>query len=286
MIPLPANPSVRTVVMAFGDEPWRHLQAHWCLLGLLHHLPRPAELVVATDRPERYRWFGELVRVEPVQGARLAEWTAGGRYFLRALIECVRLAAALAPRVDVAMYCDADTVARSHLGHLVRTAAAGRIALDRREYVLARHRRRGSRRLWSQVGGRAWAGVEVGIGTAMWNTGVTVLPTARAALADRALAACDAMLAGGVEHYLTEQIAMSAVLGEGALEINPASRPPLIAHYWGNKEAWNDAIARRLAGFHIAGVAPLEAAALAVRDPVWLPLAARRGWWRRLLGAA
>lgn len=277
---------VRFAVMALGDEEFRFWQAHHCLLSLLAHAPGPGEVVVVTDHPERFRWFEGRVRIHALSAADLAQWVGPNRYFLRALIQTLRLAAAMQPAADVAVYVDADTQAQAPLGPLVEAARGGRIAMDRREYLLAVDRRRGSRRLWRQVGGRTWAGVAVHERTEMWNTGITAVGAADYPLVDRALAACDAMLAGGIDHYLTEQIAMSAVLsGEGrAVEVNPPGRAPLVAHYWGNKEPWNDAICRRLATIHLAGIPLDEVLAQLRQDPIRLPLRARRRWWHRLLG--
>jgi hypothetical protein len=275
----------RFAIMAFGEEEFRYWQAHHCLLSLLAHAPGPGELVVATDHPERFRWFEGRVRIHALSPADLGQWMGPQRYFLRALIQTLRLAAALQPAADVAVYLDADTQALAPLAPLLEAARGGRMAMDRREYQLAVDRRRGSRRLWRQVGGRNWAGVAVDERTEMWNTGITAVGAADYPLVDRALAVCDAMLAAGVDHYLTEQIAMSAALGADrrVVEVNAAGRPPLVAHYWGNKEAWNDAICRRLATIHLAGV-PLDAAVEHLRQaPIRLPLKARRRWWHRLL---
>lgn len=275
----------RYAVMAFGDQDHRYWEAHHCLLGLLAWAPAPREIVIATDHPERFRWFGDRVRVHAMSAGDLAQWIGPRGYFLRTLIQTLRLAAALQPAADVAVYCDADTVARADLAPIVDAVRGGRIAMDRREYVLALRRRARSRRLWRQVGERTWDGARIDARTEMWNTGVTAVGAADYPRIDRALAVCDAMLGAGVEHFLTEQIAMSAVLTDGgrAVEVNPPGRPPLIAHYWGNKEAWNDAIARRLATIHLLGTGVDEAVARVAAEPIRLPLVQAERWWHRVL---
>ncbi len=279
----------RYVLMTFGAEDFRYWQAHYAVLGLLAWAPRPCEIVMATDHPERFRWFGDALRIHALTPEQVrGDWIGPSGYFLRTLIKTCELGFRLAPAADVVVYTDTDTVARADLAPLVDAAAARRIELDRREYRLATRGRSGSKALWEQVRERDWAGVRVSETTDMWNTGVTALGRADAPLIDRALAATDAMLAAGIRHYLTEQIAMSAVLtADGrADEVNPPSRAPLILHYWGNKDGWNAAIAGHLATIHHRGLSVAEAAAFVRDHPITLPPVVKIRWWHRLLHVA
>ena len=272
----------RYVLMTFGPDDFRYWQAHWCLLGLLAYAPKPCEIVMATDHPERFSWFGDTIRIERVTAK---DWIGSSGYFLRTLIKTVELGFTLEPAADVVVYTDTDTVARGDLKPLVDGAAGGAIMLDRREYRLATRKRKGSQALWQQVQGRSWAGLQVSELTDMWNTGVTALRRADAPLIAKALAATDEMLAAGGRHYLTEQIAMSAALtGDGrAREVNPPGQPPLILHYWGNKDGWNGAIAGHLATIHHRGLSVAEAAAFLRDHPITLPAIVKYRWWHRLL---
>lgn len=272
----------RYVLMTFGPDDFRYWQAHWCLLGLLAYAPKPCEIVMATDHPERFRWFGDAIRLHVVEAK---DWIGPSGYFLRTLIKTVELGFVLDPAAEVVVYTDTDTVARRDLGPLVDAVSGGGILLDRREYNLASRRRKGSQALWQQVRGREWAGVRVEESTDMWNTGVTALRRADRPLIERALAATDAMLAGGGRHYLTEQIAMSAVLtADGrAREVNPLGAEPQILHYWGNKDGWNAAIAGHLATIHHRGLAVADAADFLRAHPVDLPPVVKSRWWHRLL---
>lgn len=272
----------RYVLMTFGPDDFRYWQAHWCLLGLLAYAPKPCEIVMATDHPERFRWFGDAIRLHVVEAK---DWIGPSGYFLRTLIKTVELGFVLDPAADVVVYTDTDTVARCDLGPLVEAVRGGGVLLDRREYNLASRRRKGSQALWEQARGREWAGVRVTEATDMWNTGVTALRRADGPLIGRALAATDAMLAAGGRHYLTEQIAMSAVLtGDGrAREVNPPGTEPQILHYWGNKDGWNAAIAGHLATIHHRGLTAADAAAFLRAHPINLPPVVKSRWWHRLL---
>ncbi len=279
----------RYVLMTFGPDDFRYWQAHWCLLGLLAHAPQPREIVMATDHPERFSWFGDAIRIHPVTAA---EWIGHSGYFLRTLVKTVELGLFLEPAAEVVVYTDTDTVACGDLSPLVEAVRAGSILLDRCEYVLATRRRAGSQALWRQVHGREWGGLRVSESTAMWNTGVTALRRADAPMIKQALAALDAMLAAGGRHYLTEQIAMSAALAADTtsradtnsrlVEVNPPGKPPAIMHYWGNKDGWNAAIAGHLASIHLRGLTVAEAADWLRSHPITLPAVVKTRWWHRL----
>ena len=278
-------PFARYALMTFGDDDFRYWQAHYALLGLLAWAPKPCEIVMATDHPERFRWFGDAVRIHAMTKEQVQGWIGPSGYFLRTLIETARLAGSLGP-CDVAVYTDTDTVARGDLTPLITQAAAGRVMMDRFEYVPAKRNRKGTQALWAATGNRTWAGVPVTPATPMWNTGVTAVGRADLPLFDRALAATDAILASGCRHYLTEQIAMSAALtADGrAVEVNPDGHPPLILHYWGNKDGWNGAIGGQLATIHHRNLTVDQAAEYVRAHPITLPPVVKMRWWHRVLG--
>ena len=62
-----SDPLVRYVTLAYGDAPGVYRQSLMLLVSLVAHAPDPYELVVATDRPERYVWFGTRVEIEYVR---------------------------------------------------------------------------------------------------------------------------------------------------------------------------------------------------------------------------
>ena len=49
-------------------------QSLMLLVSLVAHAPEPYELVVATDRPECYVWFGTRVRDRHLDAAQLEAW--------------------------------------------------------------------------------------------------------------------------------------------------------------------------------------------------------------------
>ncbi|CAL1241393.1 hypothetical protein [Candidatus Methylocalor cossyra] len=279
----------RYVLMNFGPNDALYWEAHWCLLGLLAHAPEPREIVMLTDHPGYFRWFEGAVRIQALSAGELEEWQGPRRYFFRTLIKSLEFGLTAAPTPEVVVYMDTDTATRDSLAPLIRQVQAGHVLLDCREYNLYQSGRQGNKaalRLWQQVGERDWAGVPIDRATDMWNTGITALGRSDAPLIQAALSVCDALLAAGCEHRLTEQIAMSAVLTRDgrAREINPRRLEPVVSHYWANKRGWNEAITGHLATLRHRGLS-LEEAVAYYRDnpitrPVWVP---RTRTWHRWL---
>ena len=65
------NPPIRYVTLAYGEAPGVYRQSLMLLLSLVAHADEPYELVVATDRPECYVWFGTRVEIEFLDFAKL-----------------------------------------------------------------------------------------------------------------------------------------------------------------------------------------------------------------------
>jgi hypothetical protein len=274
----------RLGLVCFGDRDEWYAQSYLAILTALGWTAAPVEVVVATDHPERYRWFGDRVAVEPLTFQRIDEWSGPQRFVwrlvLKALVECARRD----PPADF-LYVDVDTLARRPLDDLFVALHSGHVFLDRRESVL---RRRGGehRQLWNQVRGRTFAGFRIDERTEMWNSGVVGVGTGNVHLLSQALELCDAITGAGVKSRLVEQLSQSVVLrSTGRLR----EAAPWIDHYWGNKPAYDAAVYERLAKILVCGLDLERAIELARDHPIRKPLRVKPRWWhrhlRRLAGA-
>jgi hypothetical protein len=266
---------VRYVTLAYGGRADVYRQSLMLLTSLVAHAPDPFELVVATDRPECYVWFGTRVEIEYLDAARLEAWRGPRPFSMRQKLELARLASEVdrKPRAAAMVLLDADVIARRSLHDFVERLVAGRLFMHRKEYVLSESRRRGNRELWASL-----RRVPAAIATdfrrddAMWNSGVLAVPAADRELLDSALAMYDALGDSGVRHFATEQLVEGVVLGRtGRLE--PAD--PWFTHYWGNKPGYDAEIARRLADAFVEGLTVTEAAARFRESPIDLPVEVR-----------
>ncbi len=173
-------PPIRYVTLAYGDAPGVYRQSLMLLLSVVAHAPEPYELVVATDRPECYVWFGSRVEIEYLDFARLNAWRGPAPFSMRQKLELARAAiptpesglARVPPAATVLL--DADVLAIKPLGPFVARLRAGELFMHKKEYVLSQSRRLGNRRLWASLQRSAhfaFTGDD-----AMWNSGVLAIP--------------------------------------------------------------------------------------------------------------
>jgi hypothetical protein len=251
----------RYVTLAYGDAPGVYRQSLMLFLSLVAYAPEPYELVVATDRPDCYVWFGTRVEIEYLDAVRLAVWRGPQPFSMRQKLELARAAGASFAGPVVVL--DADVLARKPLDAFVAALHAGRLFMHRHEYVLSQSRRSGNRQLWASLDGHGFRHDD-----SMWNSGVLGVPAADRGLLDEALAWYDRLGAAGVHHFATEQLVEGVVLGRtGRLE--PAEE--WFVHYWGNKSGYDAEIARRLADAFIEGLSVKEAAKRLRERPIELP---------------
>jgi hypothetical protein len=269
------NPStpVRYVTMAYGGAPQVYRQSVMLLLSLVAYAPEPYELLVATDRPDCYVWFGTRVEIEFLDSGRLAAWRGPEPFSMRQKLELARAAAD--PRSSRAAHIvllDADVLAARPLDRFVAGLHAGELFMHRREYVLARSARRGNRQLWTALQrfdrSRRPEPAVFSLNSAMWNSGVLATGVADRNLLDEALRLYDQLGAAGVRHFATEQLVEGVVLGRSG-RLRPSDE--WFVHYWGNKPGYDAEISRHLADAFIEGLTVKEAAARYREKPIELP---------------
>ena len=275
----------RYLLLVFGDGDSHYHQAQHAILSLLAHVPAEAkagesEVVVVTDRPQRFAWLASLITVEVVDEATLTAWRGASGFFWR-----IKLHALLAHAgTDHALvYLDSDVLVRKNLAPLLAHLEAGGTAMHVREFNLAARRRRGDKALYAAAGGRLWAGLAVDADSWMWNAGVAAVGPAGKPLLAKALAACDELCAGLGIHSLNEQLALSLALASGGKHI-PAQ--PWIDHYWDNKPGYLDSIVAQQARFLMTNATPAEAVAWVRDHPIERPLSVRQTWWQKRLLAS
>ena len=261
----------RYVTLAYGDAPGVYRQSLMLLVSLAAYAPEPYELVVATDRPECYVWFGTRVQIEFLDAARLAGWRGPGPFSMRQKLELARTATV--PEIGAMVLLDADVVATRPLGPFVERLRGGALFMHKHEYVLSESRRRGNRQLWTALRALPAGTATFREDDAMWNSGVLAVPAQDRALLEESLALYDRLGAAGIRHFATEQLVEGVVLGRTG-RLQPAAE--WFTHYWGNKAGYDAAISRRLADAFIDGLSVKEAAARYKADPITLPAEVRR----------
>jgi hypothetical protein len=262
------TPPTRYATLAYGQSASVYRQSHMLLVSLVAHAPEPYELVVATDRPECYVWFGTRVEIEYLDRQRIEAWRGPDPFSMRAKLELLR---AVWPATGAIALLDADVLVAGDLAPFAGQLHAGAIFMHRKEYVLRESRRAGNRRLWSRLRSTPLS-VPVTAQDAMWNSGVVALPAADRPAVEQALALYDECGAAGIRHFATEQLVESLVLSRtGRLR----AADEWFVHYWGNKEGHDAEIAKRLSDAFIEGMSVKEAAQAYRANPIELPAEVR-----------
>ena len=248
--------ATRFGVLAYGPRASLHREAAASLLTIKAHAPAASEVVLLTDRPGHYRWFGNSITIDRLTPAIVREWR--GRY---------------------------DDPFRPSLEAL-RRLAAGAVFMQQREYLLAAPPRKNDRPLAHQIVGRSWSGITPDGSSAMWNAGVVGSSRRHAGIFDRTLEVYEE-IKPVTRYFAVDQLACSIVFAAYA-PIEAAA--PWFDHYWGNRQWFNRAIERFLSRALLDGTSPAAAADQLKARPILGALDARAPWWlsrlRRIVSPA
>lgn len=261
--------TTRYVTLAYGDQPGVYRQSVMLLVSLVAWAPDPYELVVATDRPECYVWFGTRTDIEFLDPALLRSWRGPEPFSMRQKLMLLRK---VWPASGSIALLDADVLVLGDLAPFAAALADGAVFMHRREYTLSQSRRVGNRRLWRALRRTPLEGYTPSAEDAMWNSGVIGLPSTDRPLLEEAIALYDEMGRKGVRHFAAEQLVEGLVLGRtGRLR----AAEPWFVHYWGNKTGFDAEIARRLSEAFLEGMSVKDAAAAYRERPLDLPVELR-----------
>ena len=271
-------------VLAYGPSGRLHREASIALLTLQAHAPSASEIVLMTDRPGHYRWFGNSITIDRLTPAIVREWRGSHDDQFRPSLEALRRLAA-DEAADVVL-ADTDTMVRRDLTGLADRLAGGAVFMHRREYSLAAPPRKGDRPLAHAVVGRTWQGITPDATSAMWNAGVVASSRRHRGIFDRTLAVFDE-IRPVTRYFAVDQLACSIVLAAYA-PIEEAA--PWFDHYWANRPWFNRSAERFLSRALLEGLTPVEARERLKTQPIVGPLDGRAPWWlariRRIIAPA
>jgi hypothetical protein len=271
-------------VLAYGPRGGLHREAAVALLTLQAYAPPGSEIVLLTDRPDHYRWFGNSITIDRLTPATVRTWRGPLDDQFRPSLEALRrLAEDSAADVVLA---DTDTMARGDLTPLAERLRAGAVFMHHREYALGAPPRKGDRSLAYEIVGRSWRGITPDRTASMWNAGVVASSRRHTGIFDRTLAVFDE-IRPVTRYFAVDQLACSIVLAAYA-PIEEAA--PWFDHYWGNRPWFGRAVERFLSRALLEGLTPAAASDRLKTQPIVGALDGRGPWWltrlRRLLGTA
>lgn len=269
--------------LTIGDDPELHQQAYLAILTSMGFLrATPARIVVCTDRPQRYRFFGERIELLVPTPDQLKAWR--GRYDLFSRIKIEALKALIDRDGDAdLLVLDSDILACKDLGGLLASIAGGHLHMHVIEYPWASPPSPRQKAVWKHLSGKTYAGHTVVADTVMWNAGVQGIPAGRAReVLDKELAVYDAFSDDGLYklRHTTQQHTISLVMQQAG-PLAPAL--DWFIHYWGNKEGHMPPIRAALAEILAGGMDVDAAVAWCQANPIREPIVKAKGWHRRVL---
>ena len=241
----------RYITFAYGESPGVYRQSLMLLVSLVAYASEPYEVVVVTDHPERFVWFGTRIEIEYLDSERLEKWRGPNPFSMRHKLELAR-ASFVDGRQEVVLV-DADVLARRPLRPFIERLRGGDLFMHKREYILSETHRIGNKKLWRELKKRGFRDDD-----AMWNSGVLALPSGDRDLLDAALKMYDDLGSEGVRHFAIEQLVDGVVLGRTG-RLKPAEA--WLLYYWGNRPGFDPEISRFLADAFVDGLSVKEAAA-------------------------
>ncbi len=232
---------VNVLYLAFGDKLSIYSQTFFSMQTLWAVNPETS-IHVVTDCPQNFiRFQGTSLTVHAVSRATIKEWLwTGSRSFIfRAKQKAIELLVEKEPHVPV-LYLDSDTFFFAPMDSLAASLQAGVAVMHEREGMLARLKSKTEKHVWRRVGNKVVEGVSIAPDLYMWNAGVLGIPAKEAGQAVRLATRLSDTLSSLVKrNHFMEQMAFSIVL-HNAYTLAPAKG--CVAHYWGNKQGWDEEI--------------------------------------------
>ena len=220
--------------LTFGQKTEYHLQAYLSMLSFRRQTTPQDRIVMVTTTPELYRHARSWADIVTISDDEVGQWKGRHQYMFRVKTMAMRQQVEAHPD-DHLLFVDTDTVLYGDLQQM-------RAILDRGTGLL--HRNEGhpsqmkgpSLKMWKTVRGRTYGHVTLGEEHCMWNSGIIGMPRQQMKqIADDTLMLLDGMLDDGVKSFNIEQYAMSVAM---QAHVPLAETYDYVAHYWGNKEEW------------------------------------------------
>ncbi|WP_210487919.1 hypothetical protein [Rufibacter aurantiacus] len=234
--------------LTFGPNIKNHYQANFAILSFLRYQQELNTIYVFTDYPQYYERLKEQVQVITVTQEQLTAWEGPHQFFWRVKIKAIEQLIKESPDQPV-MYVDSDVFLYQNPQKLCSQLRNGTAFMHQPEGRLSELPSKTEKRMWQQVQGMDLGRFKLNEHHQMWNAGVVALPSQHnLAAVTLALDICDKMCAQQVTPRLIEQFALSVALQE-TYSLREAK--PWLAHYWGNKDEWNEHISQFFLESHL-----------------------------------
>ena len=222
--------------LIFGDNYPNYLQAYASIISFRANCKELKTINVITDHPIWFESFREDINVITLSQEQLREWKGTHNYFWRAKIKAIETLSKMYQNEPI-VYLDTDTFLYQNKSKIADTLANNKALMHLNEGAIKNDSSKAVKKMHQQIAALSDAPVEDLANYDMWNAGVVATPnTKNSKEFALALSICDFLCQNKVTDRLLEQFSLSAALKHTyGLE----ESEDVIAHYWSNKEEWN-----------------------------------------------
>lgn len=229
------------IYITYGPNEKNHVQAHFSIYSFLARKAAIMSINVITDQPLFYKNIEKQINIIPVSPQILSEWQGKHSFCWRIKLKAIELICRQYPG-EAVMYLDTDTLLYNDFSLASGIVGQGYAGMHENEGTLLQIGTKTAGRFDDGIRQMTFKDLKPLSSYDMWNAGAVLIPnTNRCAELELILRMCDKMLDENVHTVLIEQFSLSVGLKE-FYGLKPLS--PFIAHYWSNKDEWNEMISK------------------------------------------
>jgi len=244
---------VNVLYLAFGNNPNIYSQVYFSMETVrVYHLETPIHIV--TDSPQYFERVSKQPNffIHQFSSETVQEWMFTGqkKFGFRTKQKAIEWMIARFPNQPL-LYLDSDTFIYKPLTPIFDSLEQGESAVMHKfENLLSKPQSKTQRLVWRSIGLKTFASVPISKHHAMWNAGVLGIPVLRnQEVIKLAINLSDELANHLKRNGFAEQMSFAIVLSDfyGLSEAQSS-----VAHYWGNKEEWEQAIQKLYVMSHFA----------------------------------
>jgi len=222
--------------LIFGNHYHNYLQAYASISSFKTNCKELKTINIITDHPVWFEAIKSDINIIPLSAEQLREWKGEHNYFWRAKIKAIETLSKTYKNEPI-VYLDTDTFLYNDKSKIADTLSQNKALMHLNEGAIKNDSSKTVKKMHRQITVLSGSPVENLADYDMWNAGVVASPNTKDSQEfELALSVCDFLCENKVTDRLLEQFSLSVAL-KHTYGLEESS--DCIAHYWSNKEEWN-----------------------------------------------
>ena len=266
------------IIVSFSNATQAYVLTHLAFLSLKARLKEPYEIVIATDREDKYSWIKDYVSFFHLSDELIDEYSGEHNFIWRFKI---RLLQDIQKLEDChIVYVDSDTFCFKDLDIFVKNLDENKPYMHKSEYVLSKYKSKRNKKVYKTLKSKSFGSILIDENVKMINAGIVALPKKSASsILFNVLKACDLLCKEDIPNYYLEQLSFSAFLDQN-YDLKYADE--YFIHYWGNKDQWQTYLEGLLSKFLMQGFGVEDAVAYIKKEAPKLKAINKDRWLKRV----